>query len=109
MEECVCSTGAINGRIVQLDVDQDIWENADMADFEGGRIPLWLAKKEVRDGIRAAQEVRSCQEELRRCGIEYSNLRVWFMEEYNAVLKVFEFSAGVEEGLGALLICQSKH
>jgi hypothetical protein len=80
--------------LYKLDVDQDIWENADMADFEGGRIPLWLAKKEVRDGIRAAQEVRSCQEELRRCGIEYSNLRVWFMEEYNAVLKVFEFSAG---------------
>ena len=33
--------------LYKLDVDQDIWENADMADFEGGWIPLWLAKKEV--------------------------------------------------------------
>ena len=50
--------------LFNLDVDQDIWENADLVDFEGGEIPLWLADKEVRDGIRAAQEVRSCQEEL---------------------------------------------
>ncbi|KAF9505006.1 hypothetical protein BS47DRAFT_1274785, partial [Hydnum rufescens UP504] len=52
--------------LFNLDVDQDIWENANMVDFEGGEIPLWLANKEVRDGIRAAQEVKSCQEELRR-------------------------------------------
>ncbi|KAF9520243.1 hypothetical protein BS47DRAFT_1287587, partial [Hydnum rufescens UP504] len=51
--------------LFNLDVDQDIWENADMVDFEGGGIPLWLANKEVRDGIRVAQEVKSCQEELR--------------------------------------------
>ena len=50
--------------LFNLDVDQDIWENADLVDFEGGEIPLWLADKEVWDGIQAAQEVRSCQEEL---------------------------------------------
>jgi hypothetical protein len=81
--------------LYKLDVDQDIWENADMADFEGGRIPLWLGNKEVRDGIRAAQEVKSCREELRQCEVEYSNLCTWFMEEYDAVHEVFKFSEGM--------------
>jgi hypothetical protein len=80
--------------LYKLDVDQDIWENADMADFDGGRIPLWLGEKEVRDGIRAAQELASCQEELRRCEVEYSNLRGWFVGEYDAVHKVFKLSNG---------------
>ncbi|KAF9508768.1 hypothetical protein BS47DRAFT_1365691 [Hydnum rufescens UP504] len=44
----------------------DIWQNADMADFEGGKVPLWLSDTEVWDGIRAAQEVKSCREELFR-------------------------------------------
>ena len=80
--------------LYKLDVDGDIWEDADMADFEGGRIPLWLGEKEVRDGIRAAQEVKNCQEELRRCEVEYSNLRGWFVKEYEAVYKVFKLSNG---------------
>ena len=50
--------------LYKLDVNQDIWQTADMADFEGGRVPLWLSSKEVWDGIRAVQEVKSCQEEL---------------------------------------------
>ncbi|KAF9511788.1 hypothetical protein BS47DRAFT_1363554 [Hydnum rufescens UP504] len=81
--------------LFNLDVDQDIWENADMVDFEGGEIPLWLANKEVRDGIRAAQEVKSCQEELHQCDVEYSNLHTWFVEEYEAVHNVFKFSNGL--------------
>ena len=50
--------------LYKLDVDQDIWQTADMADFKGGQVLLWLSSKEVQDGIRAAQEVKSCQEEL---------------------------------------------
>ncbi|KAF9514330.1 hypothetical protein BS47DRAFT_1361837 [Hydnum rufescens UP504] len=83
--------------LFNLDVNQDIWENADMVDFEGGEIPLWLANKEVWDGIRVAQEVKSCQEELRRCDVEYSNLHAWFVEEYEAVHNVFKFSNGTWE------------
>ncbi|KAF9508417.1 hypothetical protein BS47DRAFT_1416606 [Hydnum rufescens UP504] len=83
--------------LFNLDIDQDIWENANMVDFEGGEIPLWLANKEVWDGIRAAQEVKSCQEELRRCDVEYSNLRAWFVEEYEAVHNVFKFGNGTWE------------
>ncbi|KAF9506410.1 hypothetical protein BS47DRAFT_1367378 [Hydnum rufescens UP504] len=63
--------------LFNLDVNQDIWENADMVDFKGGEIPLWLANKEVWDGIRVAQEVKSCQEELHQCDVEYSNLCAW--------------------------------
>ncbi|KAF9507822.1 hypothetical protein BS47DRAFT_1303550 [Hydnum rufescens UP504] len=85
----------VMGGLFNLDIDQDIWENADMVDFEGGEIPLWLANKEVRDGIRVAQEVKSCQEELRRCDVEYSNLRAWFVEEYEAVHNIFKFGNGV--------------
>ncbi|KAF9515416.1 hypothetical protein BS47DRAFT_1360995 [Hydnum rufescens UP504] len=83
--------------LFNLDIDQDIWENADMVDFEGGEIPLWLANKEVRDGIRAAQEVKSCQEELHQCDVEYSNLCAWFVEEYEAVHNVFKFGNGTWE------------
>ena len=89
--------------LYKLDVDQDIWENADMADFEGGQIPLWLADKDVRDGIRAAQEIKSCQEELRRCEVEYSNLRGWFVDEYEAVHNVFKFSNG--EKYLSIVVC----
>ncbi|KAF9512992.1 hypothetical protein BS47DRAFT_1393737 [Hydnum rufescens UP504] len=71
--------------LYKLDVDQDIWQNADMADFEGGKVPLWLSDTEVQDGIRAAQEVKSCQEELFRCEREHSNLRLWLLNDYEAV------------------------
>jgi hypothetical protein len=81
--------------LYQLDVNQDIWQGADMADFEGGKVPLWLSDKGVRDGIRAAQEVKSCQEELRRCGQEYLNLRMWLVEDYEAVNRVFKSSKGM--------------
>ncbi|KAF9515781.1 hypothetical protein BS47DRAFT_1293432, partial [Hydnum rufescens UP504] len=81
--------------LFNLDINQDIWENANMVDFKGGEIPLWLANKEVWDGIRVAQEVKSCQEELHQCDVEYSNLCTWFVEEYEAVHNVFKFSNGV--------------
>ena len=81
--------------LYKLDVDQDIWQNVDMEDFEGGKVPLWLSDKEVWDGIQAAQEVKSCQQELSQCEWEHSNLHVWLLKDYEAVCQVFEFSKGM--------------
>ncbi|KAF9518566.1 hypothetical protein BS47DRAFT_1289560, partial [Hydnum rufescens UP504] len=68
--------------LYKLDVDQDIWQNVDMADFEGGKVPLWRSDTEVQDGIRAAQEVKSCWEELFQCEWEHSNLHLWLLNGF---------------------------
>ncbi|KAF9510570.1 hypothetical protein BS47DRAFT_1364463 [Hydnum rufescens UP504] len=45
--------------LYKLDVDQDIWQNADMADFKGGKVPLWLSDTEVQDGIWLLRRLRA--------------------------------------------------
>ncbi|KAF9508084.1 hypothetical protein BS47DRAFT_1398057 [Hydnum rufescens UP504] len=46
-------------------------------------------------GIRAAQEVVNCKEELKRCAAEHSNLRQWLETEYLATQFVFNHSTNV--------------
>ncbi|KAF9505135.1 hypothetical protein BS47DRAFT_1400699 [Hydnum rufescens UP504] len=71
----------ISSSVYKLDVDDDIWQvphHEDMANFPGGKVPAWLADKEVCGGIQHAQELVNCHEELRCCKAELSNLRSWF-------------------------------
>jgi hypothetical protein len=77
--------------LYKLDVDQDIWEDSrgDIADFPDGVVPPWLADPSVKEGIRLAQEMASCRQELERCKAEHANLRTWFCEEYSAIMEVF--------------------
>ncbi|KAF9507531.1 hypothetical protein BS47DRAFT_1366589 [Hydnum rufescens UP504] len=59
----------ISSSVYKLDVDEDIWQvphHEDMANFPGGKVPAWLADKEVCGGIWHAQELVNCHEELRR-------------------------------------------
>jgi hypothetical protein len=91
--------------LYRLDVDQDIWEDSrgDIADFPDGVVPPWLADPSVKEGIRLAQEMASCQQELERCKAEHGNLRTWFAEEYSAVMDVFMGSDDEEVSYWALL------
>ncbi|KAF9507223.1 hypothetical protein BS47DRAFT_1304319 [Hydnum rufescens UP504] len=44
----------ISSSVYKLDVDEDIWQvphHEDMANFPDGRVPAWLADKEVCEGI----------------------------------------------------------
>lgn len=87
----------ISSSVYKLDVDEDIWQvphHEDMANFPDGRVPAWLADKEVREGIRHAQELSNCQEELRRCKAELSNLCCWFTKQYAATQHTFDFCNG---------------
>ncbi|KAF9509155.1 hypothetical protein BS47DRAFT_1269774, partial [Hydnum rufescens UP504] len=73
--------------VYKLDVDEDIWlaqSTEGLAQFPGGVVPAWLSDASVRVGIRAAQEVVNCKEELKRCAAEHSNLRQWVETEYLA-------------------------
>ncbi|KAF9521028.1 hypothetical protein BS47DRAFT_1255798, partial [Hydnum rufescens UP504] len=67
----------ITNSVYKLDVDEDIWlaqSTEGLAQFPGGVVPAWLSDASVRVGIRAAQEVVNCKEELKRCAAEHSNL-----------------------------------
>jgi hypothetical protein len=73
--------------LYKMDVDQDIWEDArgDIEDFPDGVLPQWLVDPSVKQGICVAQEVVNCKQELERCKVESTNLRMWFYLEYRAV------------------------
>jgi hypothetical protein len=91
--------------LYRLDVDQDIWEDVqgNIADFPDGVVPPWLADSSVKEGIRLAQEIGSCHQELERCKAEHGNLRTWFCEEYSAVMDVFMGSDDEDVSYWALL------
>ena len=61
--------------LYQLDVDQDIWQEYDMSDFE--EPPKWLMDPEVKEGILLAQTIVSCCSEKRRLVAEQRNLCCW--------------------------------
>ncbi|KAF9503900.1 hypothetical protein BS47DRAFT_1369185 [Hydnum rufescens UP504] len=86
----------ITNSVYKLDVDEDIWlaqSTEGLAQFPGGVVPAWLSDASVRVGIRAAQEVVNCKEELKRCAAEHSNLRQWVETEYLATQFVLNHSA----------------
>jgi hypothetical protein len=88
----------ISSSVYKLDVDEDIWQvphHEDLANFPDGKVPPWLADKGVRDGIRHAQELVNCQEELQRCKAELSNLHAWFITQYAATRLTFERCNGM--------------
>ncbi|KAF9503550.1 hypothetical protein BS47DRAFT_1448463 [Hydnum rufescens UP504] len=86
----------ITNSVYKLDVDEDIWlaqSTEGLAQFPGGVVPAWLSDASVRVGIRAAQEVVNCKEELKRCAAEHSNLCQWVETEYLATQFVLNHSA----------------
>jgi hypothetical protein len=88
----------ISSSVYKLDVDEDIWQvphHEDMANFPGGKVPAWLADKEVCGGIRHAQELVNCHEELRHCKAELSNLRSWFSMQCVATQCTIDLCHGV--------------
>lgn len=88
----------ITTSVYKLDVDQDIWlaqSKEGLTQFPGGVVPAWLSDASVRVGIRAAQEVVNCQEELKRCMAEHSNLRQWLEKDYVCTEFVFNHSTNV--------------
>lgn len=88
----------ITTEVYKLDVDQEIWllQGVEgLTQFPGGVAPPWLSDASVRVGIRAAQEVMNCQQELKRCKAEHSNLSQWLEMEYRATQIVFNSSTDV--------------
>ncbi|KAF9512244.1 hypothetical protein BS47DRAFT_1363262 [Hydnum rufescens UP504] len=86
----------IMNSVYKLDVDEDIWlaqSTEGLAQFPGGVVPAWLSDASGRVGIRAAQEVVNCKEELKHCAAEHSNLCQWVETEYLAMQFVLNHSA----------------
>jgi hypothetical protein len=85
--------------LLKMDVDQPVWQDANIADFPDGKVPDWLADESVRTNICVAQEVINCKQDLLRCRAEHSNLRAWFNAELKATKKAFDLSSGVSWSL----------
>jgi hypothetical protein len=81
--------------LLKMDVDQPLWQDAEMADFPDGNVPAWLADESVRTGITIAQEVINCRQDLLRCRAEHSNLRAWFNAEFEATQRGYNLSTGM--------------
>ena len=65
--------------LYSLDVDQDIWQDYDLSDFE--ELPKWIIDPTVKDGIPLTQSIRSCCSEKKRCIAEQRNLCQWIHNE----------------------------
>ena len=69
--------------IWQLDVDDDIWNDAALLDEEEEiHIPDWLGDDNMRAAIRNRVENERCKEEIQRLLRERENLRCWMVEEW---------------------------
>ncbi|KAF9512423.1 hypothetical protein BS47DRAFT_1363207 [Hydnum rufescens UP504] len=82
--------------LLEMDVDQPVWQDANIADFPNGNVPDWLADELVHTNICVAQEIINCKQDLLRCRAEYSNLCAWFNAEFKATKKAFDVSAGLQ-------------
>ncbi|KAF9503607.1 hypothetical protein BS47DRAFT_1309538 [Hydnum rufescens UP504] len=50
--------------LLKMDVDQPVWQDANIADFPNGNVPDWLADESVHTNIRVAQEIINCKQDL---------------------------------------------
>ncbi|KAF9517158.1 hypothetical protein BS47DRAFT_1359706 [Hydnum rufescens UP504] len=82
--------------LLKMDVDQPVWQDANIADFPNGNVPDWLADELVRTNIHVAQEIINRKQDLLRCQAEYSNLRAWLNAEFKATKKAFDVSADLD-------------
>jgi len=77
--------------IWELDVDDDIWNDALYLDDEEEKIPEWLGNEDMRGAIRNRVENERCKEELVRLLKERNNLRSWMVTEWRATKATMEF------------------
>ncbi|KAI6163378.1 hypothetical protein EDD17DRAFT_1507371 [Pisolithus thermaeus] len=90
--------------IFQLDVDSDIWQDAEPGEGSS-EPPCWLSDGTVHKGIRLMLEIDWCNEEERRLSREQSVLQEWFSKEWQSLQKALEDTAnqGQMEGIGGLV------
>src|SRR5260221_4406836 len=76
--------------LYSLDVDQDIWQDYDLSDFE--ELPKWIIDPTVKDGIPLAQSIQSCCSEKKRCIAEQQNLCQWIYSEIHVTNALYTTS-----------------
>jgi hypothetical protein len=70
--------------VFDLDVDDDIWQDTGLEDFESGT-PLWLSDDAVRTGIRLILDYDRCVEEEVRVVQERTTLQEWAVTQWEAL------------------------
>ncbi len=73
-----------------MDVDQDIWQDYDLSDFE--ELPKWIIDPTVKDGIPLTQSIQSCCSEKKRCIAEQWNLCQWIYSEIHVTNALYTTS-----------------
>jgi hypothetical protein len=69
-------------KLFALDVDDDIWQDAEFDDEEGVGVPLWLGSDDVRKGIKHLLTLDRCFEEESRLKQERAAMQLWMHEEW---------------------------
>src|SRR5260221_14056636 len=76
--------------LYSLDVDQDIWQDYDLSDFE--ELPKWIIDPTVKDGIPLAHSIQSCCSEKKQCIAEQQNLCQWIYSEIHVTNALYTTS-----------------
>src|SRR5258707_12306517 len=89
--------------LYSLDVDQDIWQDYDLSNFE--ELPKWIIDPTVKDGIPLTQSIRSCCSEKKQCIAEQWNLCQWIYGEIHVTNTLYttSFPKDVDVAFHALL------
>src|SRR5258708_5544026 len=76
--------------LYSLDVDQDIWQDYDLSDFE--ELPKWIIDPTVKDGIPLTQSIQTCCSEKKQFIAEQQNLCQWIYREIHVTNAIYTTS-----------------
>jgi len=66
-------------------MDDDIWQDVGLDEYESEVIPGWLGNEKIHEGIKAMLTAKRCAEEIARIKREQSALQEWSREEWEAI------------------------
>lgn len=72
-------------KLFDLDVDDDIWQDAGLVDDDDEDTPLWLCDPGVRDGVKYMLIVDRCLEEESRLRKERTSMQHWMLSEWEVM------------------------
>ena len=77
-------------RLTKLGIDEDIWQDFIVNDFEANTLPPWLIDGKVCKGICYAQELKNCEWELERLKAKHANHHEWLTTEFQSYWALFD-------------------
>ena len=79
-------------KLFELNVDDDIWQDAGLLDDEDGLLPLWLCDPAVRDGVKNMLILDRCLEEESRLRKERTSMQQWLLGEWHVLQVAYDLT-----------------